>query len=285
MDQPAPRGSDRSVGDLAKAVVAEIPALVGLRADDMAAPELVEGAHERVFFEVACLSEQIEPEVAAHCCGNFRGRAGGVRQQRQARRDDALHFRPHALAWRFLLRGRLHPSSFDDEQGMPFGFVKGPRQRRIIELMSGHLAGELRGGHLVERAERDRGHEVIALETSEQPTQGRVVLLLLGARGADDEAVHVGGRAHEILQPVQGVAVGPLQIVDDENQRSGRSECLRERLEEAQLLPALQLRGGGRDLGPLREYLPDEPGRRQSSRSDPVSPVRAAALRFSASRR
>ena len=53
----------------------------------------------------------------------------------------------------------------------------------------------------------------------------------------------VGGRAQEIVQPLEGVAVGPLQVVDDENERSRRAECLRERLEEAQALPALQLQG------------------------------------------
>ena len=260
MDEPAPRRSDRRVGDLAKAIVAEIPALVGLSADDVAAPELVEGAHKRIFFEVASLGEKVEPEVAADGRGNLRGRPRGVREKRQARCDDGLHFRQHALAWRVRLRGRLHPSSFDDEQRMSFAFVKGPRQRRIVELMSGHLACELRRGHLVERAQRDRRHEAIALEMSEQPTQGGVVLLLLGACGADDQTVHVVGRAHEVLQPVQGVAVRPLQVVDDENQRSSQSECLREGLEEAQVLPALQLRGGWRDLGPLREYCRMKPG-------------------------
>jgi hypothetical protein len=44
--------------------------------------------------------------------------------------------------------------------------------------------------------------------------------------------VHVGRRTHEVLKPVQGIGVGPLQVVDDEDEGSGRSEYLRERLEE-----------------------------------------------------
>ena len=95
---------------------------------------------------------------------------------------------------------------------------------------------------------------------TEQPSERGVVLLLLRAHRADDEAAHVGCRAHEILEPFDGVAVGPLQVVDDEDEGSGRSECLRQRLEEAQALPALELPVGRRNLGARGEQLGTKPG-------------------------
>ena len=58
MDEPLARRPDPAVRDLADAIVAEIPPLAGLRANDLAAPELVERAHERVLFEIAHLSER-----------------------------------------------------------------------------------------------------------------------------------------------------------------------------------------------------------------------------------
>ena len=152
---------------------------------------------------------------------------------------------------------QLHASAFDDEQRMAFGFAERARQRRLVERMLGDLAGQLRGGRPVERAERDRRQQIVAFELAEQPSERRIVLLLLGAHRADDEAARVGRRAQEIVEPFDGVAVGPLQIVDDEHERSGGPERLRERLEEAQALPALELSARGRRRRAAGRAAPD----------------------------
>ena len=55
-----------AVCDLADAVVAEIPPLVRLNADDVASPELVERADECVLLEIAGLRQDVEPEIASH---------------------------------------------------------------------------------------------------------------------------------------------------------------------------------------------------------------------------
>ena len=50
------------------------------------------------------------------------------------------------------------------------------------------------------------------------------------------------------MQPFDGVGIGPLQIVENEHERSGRSECLPERFEESQALPVFELQIGGRNI-------------------------------------
>ena len=107
--------------------------------------------------------------------------------------------------------------------------------------MLGDFAGQLRGRRLVERAERDRVEQTVAFEIATRRPSGGIVLLLLGAHGADDEAARAGRRAQEVLEPLDRVRVRPLQVVEDEHQRRGRSERLRQRLEEAQPLPAFEL--------------------------------------------
>ena len=163
MDEPAPRRSDRRVGDLANAIVAEIPSLVRLNADDVAAPELVERAHERVLFEVACLGQEVEPES--------RGRRPRRLPRLPARRPRGA---PGAPRRRTALRGSMRSpgesvcpaSSIRPRSTMNSGCPSVSRKVRASaassSVMLGDLAGELRGGRLVERAERDRRHEVIA---------------------------------------------------------------------------------------------------------------------------
>ena len=255
VDEAPARRSDSAVSDLADAVVAEIPPLVRLNADDVAPPELVERADERVFLEVAGLGENVEPEIAPHRCRDFGGRARVVREQRQSRGDNRLHLRQRVVAGGARLPRQLHASALDNEQGMTFGFAERARQRRLVQRMLGHFAGQLRRGGPVERAERDRRQQIVALEMTEQPSERRIVLLLLRAHRADNEAARVGCRAHKILEPFDRVAIGPLQVVDDEDEGSRRSECLRQRLEEAQALPALELPIGRRNIGARGEQL------------------------------
>ena len=143
---------------------------------------------------------------------------------------------------------------------MAFGFAEGARQRRLVQRMFGDLAGQLRRRRLVERAERDRRQPLVAFEMSEQPPERRIVLLLLGAHRADDEAARVGRRAQEVMKPLDRVGVRPLQIVENEHERRGRPERLRQRLEEAQALPALELLFRCRNVGARREQLGTKPG-------------------------
>src|SRR5262245_49923287 len=127
---------------------------------------------------------------------------------------------------------------------MAFGFAKSAGDRRFVERMLGDLACQLCGGGPVERSEGNCRHQIVAFELTQQSHERWVVLLLLRSHRADDQAWCVGRRSRKILQPFDGVTVGPLQIVDEEDEWSSRSECSRERLEKPEPLPALELRVG-----------------------------------------
>jgi hypothetical protein len=75
---------------------------------------------------------------------------------------------------------------------MTFGFAERARQRRLVQRMLGHFAGQLRRGRPVERAERNGRQQILALEVNEQPSERRIILLLLRAHGADHETARVG---------------------------------------------------------------------------------------------
>ena len=94
---------------------------------------------------------------------------------------------------------------------------------------------------------------------TEQPSERRIVLLLFRSHRADDEAARVGCRAQEILEPFNRVGIRPLQVVDDEDERRRRSECLRQRLEKAQALPALELPVGDGNVGARGDHLRTKP--------------------------
>ena len=68
-----------------------------LDADDVPAPELVDGADEPVLFEVAGLGENVEPEIAPHGCGDLSGRACVLREQRQSRGNNRLPLRQRVV--------------------------------------------------------------------------------------------------------------------------------------------------------------------------------------------
>jgi hypothetical protein len=86
--------------------------------------------------------------------------------------------------------------------------------------MFGYRACQLRRGRPVERTERDCRQQIIALEVAEQSFERWIVLLLLRVHRSDNEAPRPGRRAHEVMEPFDRVAIGPLQVVDDEHERS-----------------------------------------------------------------
>ena len=188
MDETPARGSDSAVGDLADAVVAEVPPLLRLNADDVTPPELVERTDERVFFEVACLGENIEPEIPAHRCRDLGGCPGVLGEQPQSSGHNGLHLWRRRVDGGTRLLRQLHASALDNEQRMAFGLAERAGQRRLVQGMLGHLAGQLRRGGPVEGTEGDRHQPIVAIELTEQPSQRRIILLLLRAHGADNQA-------------------------------------------------------------------------------------------------
>jgi hypothetical protein len=86
--------------------------------------------------------------------------------------------------------------------------------------MLGDLARQLFRRSAIERAQRDHPQQAVVFNLSKQPHERRVVLLLFSPNRPDDQTMPVA-RAHEVLKPLDGVAVYPLQIVKNENERRG----------------------------------------------------------------
>jgi len=139
------------------------------------------------------------------------------------------------------MSGLSHATAFDDEQRMPLGLAERARLICLVQLLFGDGASQFRGCRLVQGAERDGGEPIVALEAGDHAREGRVVLFFLGTHGANKQAARIAGGAQKILEPLDGVAVGPLQVVDEEQQGSRRSKRLSDRVEEPHALPAFEL--------------------------------------------
>jgi hypothetical protein len=107
---------------------------------------------------------------------------------------------------------------------MTFGCSKCVRQRRLVKRMSGNLPRQLCRRRPIEWAESNARQEIVAFEITQQPFERRIVLLFFDAHGADDETARVRCRPHEVVEPFDRVAVRPLEIIDDENERGRRPE-------------------------------------------------------------
>lgn len=142
---------------------------------------------------------------------------------------------------------------------MAFGFAERASHCRVVQRLLGDFAGQLRRCRPIQRAERDRRQQTVGFETTEQPSERRIVLLLLGAQRADNEAAGIRRRAQEILQPFDRVRVRPLKVVEDEDERSRRMERVCQRFEEAQALPAFELPSRSWNLGARRDDLRMKP--------------------------
>ena len=67
------------------------------------------------------------------------------------------------------------------------------RERPLVQGMLVHCAGQLPRRRPVERAERDRRQQIVALEVTEHPFERGIVLLFLRPHGADHEAARRPG--------------------------------------------------------------------------------------------
>jgi hypothetical protein len=139
-------------------------------------------------------------------------------------------------------------------------------RRRLLPGQAGHQRGDALLG---QRPQGDPGHQALAHELVEDAGQRRRRLDLVVPEGADDQHRHVGQVRGEILQQQQGRLVGPVQVLEDEQERAvlgGPPDELAHA--EPQVAPGLlgreiQRRGdlgddqpqGGDDAGDLRGRL------------------------------
>ena len=233
------RGADERVGERVAADAA------GDLAQHAGAHRLVERGDEVVPGQRAERLEQPEVELAA----DHRRDLDRLARRRRQPPDPPRGHLSHAVGHPGLLEvdGALEAAralaqvahDLLDEERVALGL---PVQRR--DEVGGRRGGAVRLHQRrdlagLEAVELEVGEDVLAPQRGDQLRE-RVALLELGvAVGAEEHRAPRLGRAHEVAQELHGRAVGPVQIVEDEQQRSAGGELGEQRGERVEQALAL----------------------------------------------
>jgi hypothetical protein len=161
-------------------------------------------------------------------------------------------------------RGRvasaLGPHRLHDEEGIALGLPVEPGGRVRVEDPVSDLGGQLRRLRRVQRLEDDLGELRSAPQLLEEGRERVRGVELLRARGPEDEQARFGVEPEEEAKPLEGLAVAPLQVVDQE-QQGWRSRERRpgQTLEEAQPVADLRHGRGPRQIRPGGQQLGQDP--------------------------
>ena len=234
--------------------MAEGVAIVGLGDDEVAGDRLAQRGHERAAVHPADLAEQ--PVVDALADGEHAQDVLGGRVELL----DAHHQR--------VAQGHRHRAATVDAGGEQLlgeeRVALAAGVEAVDEAVVGCLAEDVlqRRGQLVaaQRLERDAVDLGIALDLGQQRAQRMAAVELVDAVGQDDEHPLAAERAGEERDEGAGRGVGPVEVLEHEDDRRLAAEAVEEAehgLEEA------ALRG---PVGPLADgAAPASPGRRRAS--------------------
>ena len=281
MRAPPLGGTKRPVCHLTDAVVCEVVAVGRAVAHDPAPPQLIERADERVVAEPCRASEHAGGELAADRRRERRDVARGGGEPREPRLDYRLHARARGA----------RPQRLDHEQRVSLRLAEQPLGLGVGQCPSGEPLRQHGGLGAREAVELDlldpferaqTGHELV------QPVR------VLRARGRSYEQPRVRLAAQQVVEELERLLIGPMQIVgDEEDRRGGGQERPRDRVEQplALLVGGQRLRHAG-DLGQDAAELAQPSGvepyssRRQRIRAQPRGhgPIRQRALRLVAPR-
>jgi hypothetical protein len=205
---------------------------VAVIGDDAPAPELIQSADECLFARASGALEDVDGELAPDRRGGVEHVARRLRQLGEPGLDDRLHSRrEHSGVVRPAGAQRL-----DDEERIALGL---PEQAVGVDIGPGQherlLARQASQLDLVEPPGRaQRGHQLRELAVD-----------LLAARGRRHEQRRVGGAAQQVMDELERLAVGPVQVVGHEQQGgAGAHDGGGERVEQAPALLALGQRLG-----------------------------------------
>ena len=263
--QTAPLGGARlAVGHVPQPVVGEVVRVRPLLADDALPPELVEGARDHLF--VAHQAHEDVQVEGAPDHGRGRGRLPGVvRELGQAAGDHRV--RAGRKPGDSLLRDArrrlapaLGPHRLHDEEGIALGLPVEPGGRVRVEDPVPDLGGQLRRLRRVQRLEGDLGELRCAPQVPEERRERVRGVELLRTRGPEDEQARLGIEPGQEMEPLEGLAVAPLQVVDEEQQRRrSRERRPGQALEEAQPVAELRHGRGPRQARPGGQQLGQDP--------------------------
>ena len=207
------------VGDLAQLVVAEVVGIGAALGDDAPPPQLVQGGHQHVLTDVGGPGQQLGREGEADRRRDVGELAGRPREQSETGLDDGLHHRGDR-AWSRLVAGPSGAQRLDDEQRVAGGLGVQPGASVFGERATEGTGGEVAGLDGCEPAELDLIDSIEPGEPSDQLGEHVVGLLAAGRR--HDQQRRVRGAAQQVVEELQAVRVGPLDVVGDEQQRLGR---------------------------------------------------------------
>ena len=228
------RRADAGVRDLAELVVGEVVAWA-LLPDDLASPQIVEGVRQGVFVDTGGRAEHVDREPATNGCRDLDQPSGFGGQASESRADDRLDRGGQARV--ADASGESRAGSLDHKERIAFGFPPELLAGDLIQGAAGEARRQLGGGVAVETIQGNFGQGVIPPEPRGQHRQWVVVVYLLGADGRGDEEWGLGHMLNEEADELDRVRVGPLEVVDDQEQRRSVDEHhLRNGIEE--LAPA-----------------------------------------------
>ena len=235
-----------------------------LLADDALAPQLVEGARDHVFGTHQA-HEDLDVESAPdHGCGRCR-LPGVVRELGQAAGDHRVCAgrKPGDALLRDTGRrfaAALGPHRLHDEERIALRLPVEPCDRVHVEGPVAHLGGQLRRLRRVQRLECDLGELRRAPQLPQQRLERMREVELLRARSPEDQQARLRVEAGEEVKPLEGLAVAPLQVVDQQQQRwRGEERCPGQALEEAQAVTELRHRRKPWQTRLGREQLGQDP--------------------------
>ena len=226
----AARDAERAVERLAHERVRERVAAGGLD-DEPRLERLLERDDHLVLVAVSHRPQRREVELAAEHGGVGERRPAPFREPREAPQQHL----PHALGHADLVGGQgLRPAAgleqvphdLLDEEGVAVGLGADRADQCRRRLVPG-LVGDQRGdGRLVEAGERDDLEQPVAPQVGEQLAElGRRLALALRA---DDQQRRLVLGAQDVAQELERRTVGPVQVVEHEQDRRAGSGVAQE---------------------------------------------------------
>ena len=238
----------------------EVVGVGALVADDPPPPQLVEGADQLLLADLAGLGEHVGGELPPDGGGDPDQVAGRRREPGEPRLDHRLDPGGHrpSLPRPAVPAGAQH---LDHEQRVALGLGEQALGLGVGQLMAGQPPAEGR---------RLPGREAAELELDELPeggqpgaerVQGMLVAQVVVAGGGGHQQRGLRPGPEQVVEELEGLGVGPVQVVGDQQQRPARGQQGPGQGVEQPLAPvAVRQRAWGREVGHPGAELGQEPG-------------------------
>jgi hypothetical protein len=253
----APGRAEAEVGDLPDPVVGEVVGVGPLVPHQAAAPQLVQPADQGRLAGLAGLGEDVGAELPPDGRGHADQVASRGRQLGEAGLDHGLD--PRGDRGRLVLPAPAGAQGLDHEQRVALGLGEQPGRLRALERVAAQPLGErgrLLGG---QPPDLDLGDPVERPQPGDQVVQRVVRVQLLGPDGRHDQQRGLGPGAEEVVEELEGLPVGPVEVVGDQQERAGGGQHgPGEGLEQQPSLVAVGRWRGVREVGGGRAELGQE---------------------------